>query len=129
MKGTRRFLQGIVGNGADSQAYIKGTGRYVADAAEGRSLNNLFTGKTLGDKGRKLAGGGIVGGLGVYSLMTNDKAVDREIQESVSNDDIQSLITSRADGAGYTAHPRFNMSDYAPSGDLVFALHNLRNGG
>ena len=127
--GTRRFLNNVLGNGADPQAYISGTGKFIAEAADGRSINNLWTGKTLGSTGKKVAAAGLVGGIGVYSIMGPGRAVNREIQAAAKEDDIQSLESTQADGSGYTAYPGFNIHDYAPDGDLVFALHKLRHGG
>lgn len=129
MKGTRRFLQNIVGNGADSQSYIKGTGHFIAEAADGRSINNLWTGKALGGAGRKVTAVGLAGGIGVYSLIGPGQVKEKEFREIAKEDDIQSLQSTQADGSGYTAFPSFSMHDYAPSGDLVFALHKLRHGG
>lgn len=134
MAGTRRFLsrvaEPIIGTGADPQAYIKGTGRFIATSAEGRTINNLWTGNTLGRGGRIVAGGLLAGGLGVYGLVGPEQQRAREARErALEEDDIQSLPGTQADGAGYTAYPAINMQDYAPSGDLVFALHNIRHGG
>lgn len=128
-KGTRRFLNSVLGNGADSQAYIKGTGSFIAEAADGRSINNLWTGKTLGSAGKKTAAAGLVGGIGMYSLIGPEQMINREIQAQAKEDDVQSLQSTQADGTGYTAYPKFNMQDYSASGDLVFALHKLRHGG
>lgn len=132
MGGTRRFLRGIadpiIGNGADSQSYIKGTGLLMAHSGEGRSLNNLWSGKTLGPVGKKALGGVAVGGLGIYAFSAGERDLDNRIQEESAEQDIESLPTSQSDGAGYTAYPQYNLQDYTPSGDLVFALHNNRHG-
>jgi len=95
-----------------------------------RSVNNLWSGYELSSKGKKAAWGV----LGTYAAYRVIRSGNDEIRNAVENYNldqggVQSLPSTRADGIGYTASPGGYKDSMLPTGDLVFALHNLRHGG
>ncbi|QHW35684.1 hypothetical protein GZH47_32825 (plasmid) [Paenibacillus rhizovicinus] len=94
-----------------------------------RGLDNLYSGYELGKTG-KLAGWGVLGAMTAYHTVSSANEYHHDLATIYANDNrgIQSLQSTQADGKGYTAR---NGGDPAlgATGDLVFALHNLRNGG
>lgn len=105
---------------------------FIKDEAEGRNINNLWSGYKLGGKAKiattasLLGGGSIVvgdpnGHQNRYNRRTGVKAESEE-------NDIESLQSTRADGVGYQAQVG-DMSGLTTSGDLVFAMHKTRHSG
>jgi hypothetical protein len=94
-----------------------------------RRMDNLWTGYEAG-RNTKRVGMGIMGGMAGYSLVSQANEYHHDLAHVYANDDrgIQSLPSTQADGRGYWAH---NGGEPAlgATGDLVFALHNLRHGG
>ena len=124
MSGTRKFLVGA----AEEMTPKKG-GKWLQQAEEGRSINNLWTGKELGRNGKIATGGVLAGYIGFQATGAQTAAAQQQVDAQSYSSNIESLPGTRGDGVGYTAYPNFNIKDFAPQGDLVFALHNLRHGG
>lgn len=132
MKGMRKYLVGEGKNILNSESeVINGKGKFFGDSVEGRSVNNLWTGKGLGSKGKKAAFTAIGGYFGYEAMVGAGTETKATVQAQFEEGDIQSLPGTQGDGLGYTAYPSANldMQGLAPSGDLVFALHRLRHGG
>lgn len=123
MMGTRRFLTGLARETnfrADDATWLRKTG-------EGRSINNLWTGKELGKKGNAAFATLGVGYVGYSGLTAGGKANQAEVDYQVETEGVQSLAGTRGDGAGYQMPNA--PTGFQPSGDLVFALNRLRHGG
>lgn len=92
---------------------------------DGRHLDTLFTGYKAGVKTR-LALGGVGVGYMAYKFDGADQEVlERKIEE---NPDVESMSLSRADGLGYTPYDG-TINGMKADGNVVFAMHKLRNGG
>lgn len=139
MQGMRKYLVGEgkkLANESRSlldqeQQVINGAGKFFGDDVEGRTINNLWTGKGLGSKGKKAAFTAIGGYFGYQAMAGAGSESNAIAKAQFEEGDIQSLPGTQGDGLGYTAYPSANldMQGLAPSGDLVFALHRLRHGG
>lgn len=97
-----------------------------------RSINNLFSGYELGGKGKLLVAGGIAayGGVSVFDSAGIQKSYElKQLTEQQSEEqDVESLLSTRADGVGYTGNVG-SMGNLEANGDLVFALNKIRHGG
>jgi hypothetical protein len=104
-----------------------------------RSINNLFTGAGLSRKGKGIALAGI-GGYAAYESFHQMNRYNRETALMYNLDpNIYALPQTGGDGMTYDhtykTHPQDQgqkVTSFDPvgtSGDLVFALHNLRHGG
>jgi hypothetical protein len=99
---------------------------------EGRNLNNLWTGKTYGGKGRALATVSLLGGGSIIAANPrNASGLFGDAAEQQSEElDIESLQSTRSDGLGYQAQIGTKASEkLTTSGDLVFAMHKTRHSG
>lgn len=92
---------------------------------DGRHLDTFFTGYKAGAKTRLT-----LGALGVGYMATQfDGADQAALDARMENDpDVQSIGLTRADGLGYTPYDG-QMQGMKADGNVVFAMHKLRNGG
>lgn len=107
--------------------YAKNT--FTEKSINGRTLNNLYSGRDLNKKGMALAGIGIAAYAG-YQIDKGESQMrsDERLARGGDPDMIQSLPGTRADGVAYNASP-YNGPQLEATGDLVFALHKIRHGG
>lgn len=89
-----------------------------------RRLDNLWTGYGLSKKGKRIALTGALG-TGGYYVVTGMNQYEQNTAMSSMNPDPSPLPTSMGDQDTYE-RPDITLG---ARGDLVFALHNLRNGG
>lgn len=101
---------------------------------EGRTINNLWTGYTLGGKGRLAVAGGLLGGGTI--VVSNPRAYQNWYNQQVGipreSDmlNVESLPSTRGDALGYQVPLGPKASEYLhASGDLVFALHKTAHTG
>lgn len=103
------------------------------ESAEGRNINNLWSGYELGGTGNLLVGGSILGGGSLiaanprgYQNFYNRSNILAESEAM----DIESMPGTRGDLQGYQSTLGVPASNYLQSsGDLVFALHKTRHSG
>lgn len=89
-----------------------------------RNINNLWTGRTLGGRGKILVG---LGAAGYVGHQINNAPYQKIEQEAVMQDPTP-LPGTLGDMQNYT--PNYaNAQPLEVSGDLAFALHHLRHGG
>ncbi|CDQ41834.1 hypothetical protein [Virgibacillus salexigens] len=109
----KRFMKGLAKEFNPKEPFIK--------KVDQRNLNNLWTGRTVGGKGKIAMGVSAVGfgGHQIYSAPYQRLENEAQMREP------ESLPGSRGDGLDYTP----NYTGIEANGDLAFALHNLRHGG
>lgn len=92
---------------------------------DGRHLDTFFTGYRPGAKTR-LA----LGSVAMSYMLTQFDGADEEARNlrMEADDDVQSIGLTRADGLGYTPYDG-TMQGMKADGNVVFAMHKLRNGG
>jgi hypothetical protein len=121
---------------------VRFTGKFAKSLFEKtgeRSINNLWSGYGLSAKGKKVAWMGL-GAYAGYEALKGAYRYNYDTTLVYNMDDrgVQSLPATQADGLGYmvpgyenpqgVSVPKLDMT-LGASGDLVFALHNLRHGG
>ena len=103
-------------------------GRLFTTSGNQRNIENLGTGVELNNIGKKgmLAGSLAIAGGSVAFNTDNRSALTERMKYDSSEQDVQSLISTRGDGVGYrVANDAINYME--SQGDLVFALNRLRN--
>lgn len=108
----RHFIEGLKREFDPRDPFIK---------REPRHLNNLWTGRTLGGRGKLIVGATAVG----YGIHEISDARYKNIERDAEMLEPTPLPGTRGDGSTYTPH----YTGLEVSGDLAFALHNLRHGG
>lgn len=92
---------------------------------DGRHLDTLFTGFRPGAKARLALGATAVGYMAYKFDGADGDALEARME---ADDDVQSIGLTRADGLGYTPYDG-TMQGMKADGNVVFAMHKLRNGG
>lgn len=118
MSRTRRFLQGMKREFNPRDPFIR--------KADHRNINNLWTGRELGGKG-KIALATTAVGYGAIGIgSARGELIERE---AVSNQPV-ALPGTQGDMQDYTPHYADALAGGVEAdGNLSFALHNLRHGG
>lgn len=102
------------------------------DTKKGRALDNLFTGYKPGKTGKPIMWGaiGVLGVHGIYSA-TQENRLNNTLA-AAPTEDIMALPSTTRDYTRYQAQlPTSTDYDnsFGATGDIVFALHKIRNGG
>ncbi len=115
----RRFLRGTAKQFDPREPFIKKVGD--------RNINNLWTGREVGGKGKIAMGVGLAGYAGhqIHTAPLQQLRAEAEIQEPTP------LPGTMGDMQEYTPNYINAMNENMPQvdGDLAFALNNLRHGG
>lgn len=116
MSRTRRFLRGVKQEFNPREPFIRKVGN--------RNVNNLWTGRELGGKGKIAVGAAAVG----YGAFGFSNARGELIKREANAMEPTPLPGTQGDMQDYTPHYQ-NAMGMEADGNLAFALHNLRHGG
>lgn len=117
MARARRFLHGLRREFNPREPFIIKTGH--------RNINNLWTGRTLGGKGKIAVGAGAIG----YGVHAFSSARGELIEREAVSKQPTPLPGTTGDMLDYTPHYQHAILPPQADGNLVFALHHLRHGG